>query len=151
MSFIERHENKFIQRVGKREEELGKIEFDPASKTYVLWLKDTCGVLGLNSGYIRGEEYASLDEARKSAASSPASFILHWIWMRNAIAEQASAVVEDHWDEISPQVNGGISKESFHERVLQKIRNMSEGMLKIFGNEVAREAAKAVLKLFLDK
>lgn len=80
MSSVTWKENRLLQHVGKHDEELGYVAFDQNSKTYVLWLKDTCGVLGLNGGHIRGDEFPSMTAAKQKAASSPSVFILHYTY-----------------------------------------------------------------------
>ena len=62
MSSITWSGDRLIQRVGENEEELGKIAWDGNSGMFVLWLKDTCGVLGADGGYMRGDEFASMVE-----------------------------------------------------------------------------------------
>ena len=57
MSSVTWNGDKIMQHVGADDAELGYISLDNASGTYVLWLKDTCGVLDLNGGYIRGDEF----------------------------------------------------------------------------------------------
>ena len=56
MSTITWQGNRLIQRITSknREEELGKVEFDENTKSYVLWLKDTHNLFKTNYGYVRG-------------------------------------------------------------------------------------------------
>ena len=75
MSSIIWQGDRLFQRVANDEEELGYVSLENDSGTYVLWLKDTCGVLGMN--YIRGDEFSSMTEAKAGAAVSPSAFIMH--------------------------------------------------------------------------
>ena len=83
MSTITWQGNRLIQRITSknREEELGKVEFDENTKTYVLWLKDTHNFFKTNYGYVRGDEYGSLDLAKEKAAQSVSASLLHHLWM----------------------------------------------------------------------
>ena len=63
------------------EEELGKVEFDENTQTYVLWLKDTRNFFNSNYGYIRGDEYVTLELAKEQAANSVSARLLHLLWM----------------------------------------------------------------------
>ena len=67
--------------MGNHVEELGYVALEQNTETYVLWLKDTCDMLGLNGGYIRGDEYPSMVSAKKSAASSVSAQLVHHMWM----------------------------------------------------------------------
>ena len=60
MSAITWQENRLIQHVGTHDEELGYVDFDENSGTYVLWLKDTCGVLGSERRIHTGDEFPSM-------------------------------------------------------------------------------------------
>ena len=71
MSGINWSENRLIQRVRGHEEELGYIEFEPNSKTYVLWLKDTFGVANTAGAHIRADEYSSMAVAKAEALNAP--------------------------------------------------------------------------------
>lgn len=73
--------NNLIQKVGDNIEELGHVKFDEHSKDYVLWLRDTRGVLGSNKGYIRGDSFPSMEDAKQHAASSVSARIFHHMWM----------------------------------------------------------------------
>ena len=85
MSFVTWSENRLVQRVGNSEEELGEVAWDESSGTFVLWLRDTCGVLGAEGGYMRADEFASIADAREKAKSAPSVFIMHLIWMRKSV------------------------------------------------------------------
>lgn len=116
--------NRLFQRVGTHEEELGYVALDQNSGTYVLWLKDTCGVLGLNGGYIRGDEFDSMAAAKKKAASSPSAFILHYIWMRNVVRQETIRALDDHWNEISPNLPHDTSKYDLREKICRYIEQL---------------------------
>lgn len=124
MSAITWQGDHLFQRVGTHEEELGYIDFDQNAQTYVLWLKDTCGVLGLNSGPIRGDEFPSMAAAKQEAALSPSAFILHYLWMRNVVKRETIRVLDDHWDEISPNVPHDASKDDLRDRIVRYIEQL---------------------------
>ena len=83
MSTIRWQGNRLIQRINSKdsEEELGKVEFDENAQIYVLWLKDTCNFFNTSYGYVRGDEYGTLDLAKKQAANSVSARLLHHLWM----------------------------------------------------------------------
>ena len=70
-----------IQKVKGNVEELGHVKYDENSKDYVLWLKDTRGVFGNNKGYIRGDSFPSMENAKQNAASSTSATLFHYMWM----------------------------------------------------------------------
>ena len=70
-----------IQRVGSHIEQLGHAKYDESSNDYVLWLKDTRGVFGNNKGYIRGDSFPSMKDAKQNAAFSTAAGLFHYMWM----------------------------------------------------------------------
>ncbi len=77
--------DKLIQYRGDRTEELGHIAYDEESKDYVLWLKDTHGLLNARSGYIRAESFMSKEEAYLKTTSCLSTRILYSLW--NGILE----------------------------------------------------------------
>ncbi len=83
MSTIRWQGNRLIQGINSKdsEEELGKVEFDENTQTYVLWLKDTLNFFNTSYGYVRGDEYGTLDLAKKQAANSVSARLLHLLWM----------------------------------------------------------------------
>ena len=109
--------NRIMQQVGRNKEELGDIRFDENTKTWVLWLKDAFGVLGLNGGDIRGDEYESDEEAKDKAMVSPAAFIMHYIWIRRVTKRQIIEALDEHWDEISSKLDSDTDKETLLNRV----------------------------------
>ena len=70
-----------IQEVGGNVEELGHVKYDDNSKDYVLWLKDTRDVFGNNKGYIRGDSFPAMENAKQNAASSTSATLFHYMWM----------------------------------------------------------------------
>ena len=78
MSSIFWKKGSLIQRVGNHQEELGYIEFDSRTKTYVLWLKDPNEE---EARYIRGDEFPSLAEAKDEAAELAAVWMFHYTWL----------------------------------------------------------------------
>ena len=83
MSGIFWKENTLFQRVGNDEEELGFIGFNVNSEIFVLWLKNTCDLLGPKGGFTRGDEFPSLEAAKRHAATSRSASIYHHVWMMN--------------------------------------------------------------------
>lgn len=76
--------DRITQSLGDEREELGYIGYDRQSKTYVLWLKDIEGdILGNPGGYVRGDQWNSLEEAREMAMQSPSAMLLHMKWLRS--------------------------------------------------------------------
>ena len=76
-----------IQRVGSNIEELGHVRYEENSNQYILWLKDTRGVFGSNKGYIRGDTFPSMEDAKQNAASSTSAWIFHFMWLAGLRAE----------------------------------------------------------------
>ena len=111
MSTMNWQGNRIMQKVGSSREQLGSIRLEKDAKTWVLWLKDTCGVLGLSGGEIRGDEYPSEEQAKAKALDSPSAFIMHYIWIRSVTKRQVIEALEEHWDEISSELDGS-SKET---------------------------------------
>ena len=98
MSSINMRGGLLTQRVGNRTDELGFLDWDANSGTCVLWLKDTCGVFGLGGGHIRGDEYASMEDGKANALSSPSAFIMHVMWLRNSVKDQIADALERNWE-----------------------------------------------------
>ena len=65
MSSVLWDKDNLIQRVGSNIEELGHVRHEENSNQYVLWLKDTRGVFGSNKGYIRGDTFPSMEDAKQ--------------------------------------------------------------------------------------
>ena len=58
-----------IQRAAGKTEELGHVKLDPISNEYVLWVKDSRHVFGVGDGYVRGDSFAALQDAKRKAAN----------------------------------------------------------------------------------
>ena len=65
MSSVVWDKDNLIQKVGGNVEELGHVKYDQHSNEYVLWLKDTRDVFGTNKGYIRGDSFPSMKDAKQ--------------------------------------------------------------------------------------
>ena len=73
--------NNLIQKVGENLEELGHVKYDEHSNTHVLWLRDSRDVFGVNKGYVRGDSFPSMGEAKLHAASSTSARLFHFMWL----------------------------------------------------------------------
>lgn len=127
---------KLVQTLGHDSAELGNVRFEDASSTYVLWLKDTCGVLDLNGGYIRAEEYPSLEDAKDRAALSPSAFIMHYIWMRGVAKRRTMDALDEHWDEIASAIPDGVAREALRDRVSRYFDQLPIDQIKLWGNRI---------------
>lgn len=154
MSSITWNNDQLIQQAGKQTAELGYVRQDSSSGKFVLWLKDTCGILDLNGGYIRGDEFASMAVAKEEAAVSPSVFIMHYIWMRRSIKTQVINTVEEHWREISAELEEGASKKDVTDQIskhfdkisLQKIKEWCKIALNVV--EIAEKVRQLIANLF---
>ena len=83
MSTITWQGDTLIQRVSSlgMQDELGYVARDDQSGKYVLWLKDTKRVFSADGAYIRGDEFASMADAKRNAASCTTATIFHRLWM----------------------------------------------------------------------
>ena len=81
MSSMFWHDNILVQRLMSHTEELGRLNYDSFTETYVLWLKDHWGRFGPKGGHFRGDEFASFEEGREKGASSVSAHIFHWMWL----------------------------------------------------------------------
>lgn len=83
MSTITWQGDTLIQRVSSlgMQDELGYVARDDHSGKYILWLKDTKRVFGPNGGYIPGDEFASMADAKQHAAGCATARIFHHLWM----------------------------------------------------------------------
>ena len=70
-----------LQRVGNNIEELGHVKYEENSNEFVLWLKDTRGVFGNKNGYIRGDSFLSMRDAKQNAAFTTSASLFHHMWM----------------------------------------------------------------------
>ena len=153
MSSITWQEHRLFQKVKNHREELGYIEYDENSKNYVLWLNDTCGLLGLNGGHIRGDEFPSMEAAKQKAASSPSAYIFHHLWMK-VVKQKDIRAADDHWEEISPHLPHDASKDDSLNRFsrlleqlpIEKIEAIAEKIIKV--GRVIMKLIKFFLSLF---
>ena len=76
--------NRIIQGVSGESSELGYVGFDDNSKSYVLWLKDHEGMFINVGSYIRGDEWATEEEAKGRAMQSVSARLAHLAWMKQA-------------------------------------------------------------------
>ncbi len=136
MSSITWKGNRLIQHVGGHDEELGYVKCDEDSEKCFLWLKDTCGVLGLNGGHIRGDEFPSMSAAKQKAASSPSASILHYIWMRNVVKRETIRAFDDYWDEISPNLPHDTSKEDLLHKILRHLEQLPIDEIKAWAEKI---------------
>ena len=74
MSSVVWDKDKLIQRVGDNTEELGHVRHDKNSNMYILWLK-------IDTGYIPGDSFVSMKDAKQHAASSTSALLFHYMWM----------------------------------------------------------------------
>lgn len=81
MSSVVWDKDNLIQRFRNHVEELGHVKFDPNSNNYVLWLKDTRDVFGINKGYVRAESFPSMRDAKQNAAFSVSAGLFHDMWL----------------------------------------------------------------------
>lgn len=81
MSSVLWDQDNLIQRVRNHVEELGHVKYDSNSNNYVLWLKDTREVFGTNRGYIRGDSFPSMKQAKQNAAASTSARLFHYMWL----------------------------------------------------------------------
>ena len=137
MSTIVWSGNQLLQAVGNRQEQLGKVDWEESSNSWVLWLKDTCRVLGHEGGHIRGDEFASSEEAREKAASSPSAFIMHWIWMRNAIKEEVANELEKNRANISSKLGGQVKWKTVRNKVAEYFESIPRDEIRKWGKKIA--------------
>ena len=138
-------DDRLIQRVGNREEELGKVAWDESAGMVVLWLKDTFGVLGPERTYIRGDEFSSMYEAREKAASSPSAFLMHCLWMRKSVKDQVADEVDKNWDGISSELDGDIRRKAVREKLAEYFDALPVEELRKWGRRIAEGLAVGVL------
>ena len=148
MSSITWNDNRLMQSVGTNNEQLGHISLDENSGTYVVWLKDTCGVLGLNGGDIRGDEFGSMEEAKSDAASSPSVFIMHYIWMRAILEQQLTQALEENWDEIAPELEEDVEQQTVRARLIEFLDQAAVPVLTEMSKKIAENViAKTLVEI----
>ena len=136
MSSITWNGLKLVQRLGHDSEELGMVRPDDTSSGYVLWLKDTCGVLDLNGGYIRADEFPSLDDAKSGAALSSSAFIMHYIWMRIIAKRRTLEALDEHWDDIASAIPHGIDRDALRDRVSKHLDRLPIDQIRQWGTRI---------------
>ena len=94
MSTVLWDRDNLIQKVGSNIEELGHVRYEENSNQYVLWLKDTRGMFGSNKGYIRGDSFPSMQDAKQSAAFSTSARIFHHMWLAGLRADGNETEIE---------------------------------------------------------
>ncbi len=70
-----------FQRMGSNVEELGHLKAERYSGRVVLWLRDTRNVFGVNSGYVRGDDFATMLDAKRGAATCESAELMHRMWL----------------------------------------------------------------------
>lgn len=140
-----------IQTLGPHSVELARVHFEESSNAFVLWLKDTSGVLGLNGGYIRAEEYQSLDDAKEGAAQSPSAFIMHYIWMRGLAKRRTVDALDEHWDEIASAIPDGIGREALRDGVSRYFDQLPIDQIKLWGNRIRDGVIVSALVKLIEK
>lgn len=150
MSSITWKGNHLIQHAGEHDEELGYVKCGENSEKCFLWLKDTCGVLGSNGGHIRGDEFPSMAAAKQKAASSPSAFILHYIWMRNVVKRETIRALDDHWDEISPNLSHDTSKDDLRHKILRYLEQLPIEKIKVLARKIGEGViVRTIIKYLL--
>ena len=81
MSSIRLEGEKLLQRHRDSVAELGHIEYDKRTHKFVVWLRDSHDAFRMNRGYVRGDEYDSMTEAKAQAAASTAARLMHLLWL----------------------------------------------------------------------
>ena len=76
-------DQKIVQGLRDQTAELGYIGAETHTGKFVLWLKDNEGIFGAKDGYIRGDEWDSLDEAKQRAIDSTSARLAHFIWLQS--------------------------------------------------------------------
>ena len=97
-----------VQTVGANTEELAFLGFDPSTRLFVLWLKDTCGVFGC--AYVKGDEFPTEADAKREAIRLTTVTLMHYMWVvkmhgelgggsevRNELRRQAFEAAPDGW------------------------------------------------------
>ena len=129
MSGMHWRENRLIQRVGDKQGELGYVARDGSTGGYVLWLKDHDGVfLNPAGSYVRGDEWATLHEAKEKAPRSASAMLAHLMWMKSAPHRYGFLAMQFDKDEIenlsSKHLKPVIWRELGYE--VQDLRNVSK-------------------------
>ena len=88
MSSIHINGTQLTQRYREFEEELGYLEYDQRADKFVLWLKDSRDLFNRRHGYVRGDEYDTMREAKAYAAGSASARLMHLIWLSKLAPEE---------------------------------------------------------------
>ena len=144
-----RDDRTIIQRAGNEAEELGYVELENDTGFYVLWLKDTCGVLDLSGGHIRGDTFSSMEDARQRATLAPSAFIMHYMWLRNSVSSQFMGALDNDWERIAPELGADVEKESLRSRIAEHINQLPVGTLKEWSQKIAEGLIIALISKFL--
>ena len=150
MSSIRLSGNRIVQRLRGNEEELGRIELDPNSQTYVLWLRDTFGVANTAGALIRADEYPSLDDAKAKVLQAPSVFIWHCVWMRSVVKHEAERVLDEHWDELGAGIGAASTKASMTDRIRALIDRLPRDKLGELFEKIGTAALMQALKEFME-
>ncbi len=76
-------DGKIVQELRNQKAELGYIGHERDTGKFILWLKDPEGIFGNKAGYIRGDEWDSLDEAKQRALDSTSARLAHFMWLQS--------------------------------------------------------------------
>ena len=117
-----------FQRVGKDVEELGHVKIEPNSGTAVLWLRDTRDVFAVNGGYVRGDEFASMANAKEGAAMCASATLLHQMWLAGLL-KTGSAGPEVAFAALDAQAGKPLTESTFKEEM--RLRDKSEMIWKL--------------------
>lgn len=140
MSSIVFSGDRYLQRVGNREAELGRIEWEESSKKWVLWLKDTPRMLSDGSGYIRGDEYDTRTEVLEKALPSPSVSIMHLLWLRNVIKEDVADELENNREQIVSELGNKAKWKKIRKRIAEHFDALPKDELKQWGKKIGEAA-----------
>ncbi len=150
MSFIQLSRNRIVQRLRGKEEELGRIELDTNSQTYVLWLRDTFGVATTAGALIRADEYPSLDDAKAKVLQARSVFIWHCIWMRGIIKREAERELDERWEEFVASAEAAPTKASMKDRIRAAIDRLPADKIQELFEKLSTAALTQALKEIID-
>lgn len=121
MSVIKSSGDRLIQRVGQHEEELGRIEHDSSSETYVLWVHDFFGVLGRRGGWIRADEYSTMNAAKDKSCDSQVLVIVHANWTRLVSTSETDKNMKCHGKEIDSTTVRTMNREHYKDCIRRTV------------------------------
>lgn len=139
--------DKIIQTAGEEQAELGYVEFENDTRLYVLWLKDYGG--GFSShpgGYVRGEDWDTLDDAKANAITTASAKLLHLAWLKTRQSKsdhKARILREFKLFSLRTDGIGGWLSEETDDKVFDRLDNIDEqplnkvqlNQLLVFGHE----------------